>query len=251
MLRGYEFSFGCSFLCAKPTNMKTKLLLSVSLLLLLLMSACSGPRYYTNNLFEKQTAHHKVIAILPAEVIYTGKIPKELSPEDIQYIEDTESKTFQNSLYNSIMRHANTRSYFTRVNVLDISTTQKMLETAGVSLRDSWKEDDKKLAKILGVDAIVRLRIQQKRYMSDLASMGVDVGRRILYRTSNVIKLPIPSISNKTADLVVSCDVVSNNLVLWNDNSQRGTDYNTPSDKVIEEITDIFSRHFPYKQRNS
>ena len=231
--------------------MKTKLPLFICVLFLLALGACSGPRYYTNNLFEKQTAHHKVIAILPAEVIYTGNIPKELSPEDIRYIEETESKAFQNSLYNSIMRHANTRSYFTRVNVQDISTTQKMLETAGISLRGSWKEDDKTLARILGVDAVVRLRIQQKRYMSDLASMGVDVSRRILYKTSSFIKLPIPSISNKTADLVVSCYVVSNNLVLWNDNSQRGTDYNTPSDKVIEEITDNFGRHFPYKQRNS
>ena len=161
--------------------MKKNLPFYSGLLLLILFTSCAGHKYYTSSSFEQQTAKHKMIAVLPAEMIFTGTQPKNLSPEDIAAIEERESIAFQNSLYNSILRHANTKKYYTSVNVQDIGTTQKLLEENGISIRDSWKEDDKKLTKILGVDAVVRMRIQKKRYMSDLASMGVDMGKQVLY----------------------------------------------------------------------
>ena len=230
--------------------MKQNLLFSTCLFILIFFSACSGHKYYTSSSFSQQTAHHKLIAVLPAEMIFTGKQPKALTPEDIEAIEETESKSFQNSLYNSILRHANTKKYFTSISVQDISTTQKMLEENGISIRESWKEDDKKLAKILGVDAVVRMRIQKKRYMSDLASMGISVGRQVLGQIGAVSRLPIPYVSSKTNDINASCNMVSNSETLWNDSYKRGADYNSSSEAVIDEITDNFGKHFPYKKRN-
>lgn len=251
MLRRYENAFLCFYLVStKLYAMKKNLLLSVSLFITIAFCACSGHKYYTSPSFNQQTAHHKIIAILPAEMIFTGTQPKNLSPEDIAGIEETESTSFQNSLYNSILRHANTRKYYTSVTVQDIGTTQKLLAENGVTVRSSWKEDDKKLAKILGVDAVVRMRIQKKRYMSDLASMGIDMGRQVLYQTGIATKFPLPYIANKTNDIYASCNVVSNSNTLWNDNYKRGADYNSSSEVVIDEITDNFGKHFPYKQRN-
>ena len=220
-------------------------------LLIIVFASCASHKYYTSSLFDQQTAKHKTIAVLPAEMIFTGTQPKNLSPENIASIEETESIAFQNSLYNSILRHANTKKYYTSVNVQDIGTTQKLLEQNGISVRDSWKEDDKKLTSILGVDAVVRMRIEKKRYMSDLASMGVDMGRQVLYQIGAAGKIPLPGISNKTNDINASCNVISNNLTLWNDNYREGADYNTSSEAVINNITDNFGKHFPYKRRNS
>ncbi len=252
MLRRYEVSWVFFYLVAtKPYAMKKSLHLSVSLLVLVAFASCSSPKYYTSSSFAQQTRHHKIIAVLPAEMIFTGTQPKNLTPEAIAAIEETESRSFQHSLYNSILRHANTRKYFTSVAVQDLGTTEKLLEENGISIRGSWKEDDKKLAKILGVDAVVRMRIQKKRYMSDLASMGIDMGRQILYQTGVSGRLPLPYVSNKTNDIHASCNLVSNNQTLWNDHYKRGADYNTSSDIVIEEITNNFGKHFPYKQRNS
>jgi len=231
--------------------MKKNLLFYFTLSFAIVFTSCAGHKYYTSPSFDQQTARHKSIAVLPAEMIFTGTQPKNLSPEDIAAIEETESTSFQTSLYNSILRHANTRKYFTSVNVQDIGTTQKLLAENGISVRDSWKEDDKKLAKLLGADAVVRMRIQKKRYMSDLASMGVDMGRQVLYQIGAAGKFPLPSISNKTNDISASCNVVSNNQTLWNDNYQRGADYNTSSEAVINDITDNFGKHFPYKKKNS
>jgi len=216
--------------------------------LFVFLSSCAH-KYYKSSYFEQQTAKHKTIAVLPAEMIFTGTQPKNLTPEDIRKIEETESKMFQNSLYSGILRHANTRKYITTISVQDISTTQKLLEENNISIRDSWKEDDKKLAQLLGVDAVVRMRVQKKRYMSDLASMGVSVGRQVLSQIGTANNFPVPYVSNKTNDIYASCNVVSNNQTLWNDNYERSSDYNRPSEAVIDDIADNFGKHFPYRKR--
>lgn len=238
---------GCSLTLqyTKLFAMKKNLLpLSLGFTTLLLTSACAH-KYYTSSAFDQQTAHHRTIAVLPAEMIFTGTAPKNISPEEIEKIQETESKTFQYSLYNAILRHANSRKYVTTISVQDVSTTQKLLEEKNISIRDSWKEDDKKLAAILGTDAVVRLKVQKKRYMSDLASMGIGMGQQVLTRLGGI---PMP-VSDKTNDIYASCNVVSNNQTLWNDNYQKSSNYNNPSEAVIDDIADTFGRHFPYRKR--
>ncbi len=227
--------------------MKKNLLTTATVLAIIVFASCSHKRYVTSY-FDQQTAHHKLIAVLPAEMIFTGTQPKDITADDIAKIEETESKMFENYLANSILRYANTQNYYTAVGVQDISTTQKLLEDNNISIRDSWREDDKKLAKILGVDAVVRMRIQKKRYMSDLASMGVSYGKQVLYQIGNVGKF-IPNVPDKTNDIYASCNVVSNNQTLWNDDYRGSSNYNVSSERVIDEITDDFGRHFPYRKR--
>jgi hypothetical protein len=188
--------------------------------------------------------------VLPAEMIFTGKQPEGLRIEDIEKIEENESVNFQQALYNAILRHANTRKYFTRVNLQDISTTERILKDHSLSVIDTWKMDDKELAEMLKVDAIVRLRIQKQRYMSDMASYGISVGKQIVYNTGIGSKLPLPSVPNKTNDIYASCNIISNNQTLWNDSYKAASDWNSPANQIIENITDNFGRHFPYKERN-
>src|SRR6266498_754126 len=211
----------------------------------LILISCSH-KYYTS-FFDQQTLNHKIVAVLPAEMVFTGKQPDDLTAEDIARIEEAESKNFQYSLYNSILRYANSKKYFTRINLQDIVIIQKILEEHGISRKDVSKKDDKELTALLGVDAVVRMRIQKQRYMSDAASYGIGVGRQIIYNTG--LKIPLPYIPNKTNDIYASCDIVCNNLTLWNDNYKRSSDWNSPSNLVIENITDNFGRHFLYKQR--
>jgi hypothetical protein len=227
--------------------MKRNLLLITSLIAVAIFSSCAH-KSYTTSFFDQQTAGHRIIAILPAEMVYTGTQPKNITEEEIAKIEETESLTFQNSLYNGILRNANTSRYMTMISVQDISTTRGLLEQNNISIRESWKKDDKKLAEILGVDAVVRLRVQKKRYMSDLASMGIGMGRQVLSTISNA-KFPVPYVSNKTNEIYASCSVVSNSQTLWNDSYQGSADYNRPSEEVINDISDNFGRHFPYRKR--
>jgi len=214
----------------------------------LLVCSCSSHRYYTTSAFEQQAAKHKIIAVLPAEMVFTGTQPKNITPEAIAQLEEAESTLFQNALYNGILRYADTRKYMTTVAVQDITATRRMLEENGISVRDSWNEDDKKLAEVLCVDAVVRMRIVKKRYMSDLASMGISVGRQVVSQVAGG-RFPVPYVPNKTNEIYASCNVVSNRQTLWNDSYRGNSNYSTSSEQVVDAITDNFGRHFPYKRR--
>ena len=93
------------------------------------------------------------------------------------------------------------------------------------------------------------MRIQKQRYMSDLASYGISLGRQIIYNTRIASKLPVPYVPNKTNDIYASCNIVSDNQTLWNDSYRSASDWNSPANEIIESITDNFGKHFPYKQR--
>lgn len=214
----------------------------------LFLFSCSN-KYYTANNFSEKTEDHKKVAILPAEIVFSGKQPKKLSPESIAKEEERESIDFQYALLNSILRHANTKKYYTTVNFQDINTTHKILEQNNITVRDSWKMDDNEIARLLGVDAVIRMNIRKQRYMSDEASYGVDVAKQIVYKTGIGSKVPVPGSVGKTYDVYASCNLLSDNQTLWNDNYKRAADYDTQPNVIIEWITDDFGENFPYKQK--
>lgn len=213
-----------------------------------IISSCSRKVYTASN-FEEQTMEHRVVAVVPAEMIFTGTQPKNMTEEDIAKAEEFESFSFQQSLYNNILRYANSNKYQTTVNFQDITTTQKILEQNNITARDSWKMTDKELSKKLGVDAVVRMRIRKQRYMSDAASYGIGVARQVIFNTGIGNKIPVPAVNNKTNDIITSCSLVSDGQTLWNDNYTRAADWNTPANEVIEAITANFGKHFPYKKK--
>jgi hypothetical protein len=249
MLTHYEFISVCINVVVQNCFLMKKnlLYLSFATIAVIFTTSCSH-KNYTTSYFDQQTATHRLIAVLPAEMIFTGTQPKDVTPEDIAKIEETESRLFQNYLFSAILRYANSKKYYTAVGLQDISTTQKLLEDNNISIRDSWKQDDKKLARLLGVDAVVRMRIQKTRYMSDLASFGVGYGQQVLYQIGSVGKY-IPYVPNKTNDIYASCNVVSNNQTLWNDDYRGSSNYTVSSEKVVDNITDNFGRNFPYRKR--
>jgi len=215
---------------------------------IILTSSCSR-KNYAHSFFYQQTTEHKLIAILPPEMIFSGKQPKNMSEEDIRKTEEDESRMFQQSLYSSILRYANSGRYYMFVNVQDLNKTLNTLEENSVSLRDCWKMDDKKLEQLLGVDAVVRMQVTKKRYMSDKASYGVTIGRTIMSGIPGSGKIPVPSRLGRTEDISAYCSVVANNVTLWNNFYRGAADWDNPSNIIIENITGNFGRNFPYKKR--
>ena len=64
-----------------------------------LIAVASCSRNHIPSIAEEKTATHKIIAILPVEMIYTGSKPKNLNEEEILKIEENESKIFQQFLH--------------------------------------------------------------------------------------------------------------------------------------------------------
>jgi hypothetical protein len=218
----------------------------VALLMLIFFSSCH--RYYTSSSFEEKTSRHKRIAILPPQVVVTGNLPKNLSISYLEELTEKESKLFQQALYSNVLKRGNTGKYVLDVMVQPYTNTLAAFEKNNITVKDSWMMDDKELAELLDVDAVVRTSIQKERFMSDLASAGIDAGRKIL---DAVLKQPgtVPLGANKTNDIRATCTIVSNGETLWNDSYTRSSDWNTPANDIIENITNNFARHFPYKKK--
>ncbi len=214
----------------------------------IVLASCSR-KHYAYSFFDQQTQNHKTIAVLPAEIVFTGKLPKEVTTAMGDSIEEEESKQFQMSLYSSILRYANGARYYMFVNVQDINRTLNILEENKIALRQSWRMDDKKLAELLGVDAVVRMQITKKRYMSDYASYGVTVAKTVINETPLGNKIPIPNRLGRTEDISAYCSVLSNNVTLWNNHYRAAANWNNPSQYIIEDITNSFGYNFPYKRR--
>ena len=221
---------------------------STLLALFVLISFSSCHRYYTSSSFAEKSARHKSIAILPPQLVVSGTLPKNLTPYNIEQLEEKESKLFQEALYNNVLRRGNSGKYALNVSIQPYTNTLAALQKNNISIRDSWTKDDKELAAILGVDAVVRTSIQKERFMSDLASAGIDAGRRIL---DAVLTRPVllPGVTNKTNDIRASCSIISNGEALWNDSYTRESDYNYTANQLIEHLTDNFAKHFPYKRK--
>ena len=210
---------------------------------LVVASSCS--RHHTSSVVYQKTAKHRIIAVLPAEMIYTGTVSKNAKQEDLDKMEETESRIFQQYLHDNILQNGNTAKYALTVSVQNYTNTLHVLSENNISLRDSWYRSDEELCRLLKVDALVRMKVQKKRYMSDAASMGIDYGRQVL---GAVLKRNVYAPS-KTNDIFASCSIVSNGETVWNDNYRRATDWDTPTDIVVNSITENFAYHIPYRQK--
>ena len=209
----------------------------------LICTSCS--RNHVPSMAEEKTASHKSVAVLPVEMIMTGTRPKNLTDEDIRKIEETESKTFQQFLHDNILRNGNTDRYMLMVTVQNYINTINLLNENNISIRNSWFKTDDELCRILNVDAVIRMKVQEKKYMSDHASMGIDYGRQVI---GAVFKKNV-YVPNKTNDILASCSIISKGETLWNDNYKSSSDWDTQPEYVINNITRNFASRLPYRKR--
>jgi hypothetical protein len=221
---------------------------STFLAFFVLIAFSSCHRYFTSASFAEKAARHKTVAILPPQVVFTGNLPKGVSATTIAETEEKESMLFQEALYSNVLKRGNGRKQILGVNVQPNNNTLATLKANGISLRESWTMTDIELAKVLGVDAVVRTLIQKDRLMSDLASAGIDYGKRVIERViSGPGTLALPG--TKTNDIRATCSIISNGETLWSDSYTKGSDWNSPANTIINSITDNFAKHFPYRKQ--
>ena len=223
----------------------------IVIMLCIIATACSGPHYFLAPDFNTKTATHKTVAIIPFEMIFAGKKPKKLTDDEIKKIEEGESQAFQMSLYNNLLRFARTKRGTIMIAFQPYEKTNKILQDAGITVREVWATDPQKLAQILGVDAVVKSRVQKTRYMSDLASYGIDLGKDILFSIGlEFAPLLFPIVGSSRTNDIDSQSTLYNGAdgyVLWKDMYKTASDWNAPANQVIENLNSYFARNFPYR----
>ncbi len=217
----------------------------------LLCLACTAVDYQSPR-FRELTLGHRTVAVLPFEMVFQGKAPEGLSAAQIRAIEEGESLAFQTSLYFRLLNRVGKGKI--GVEVQPVEVTNRILADHRIAIRESWEMPTEALARTLGVDAVVRTRVEKTRYLSDLASYGIDVGSHVAaeivhHATGGDVHLPIPYGLSKTHDIFADGALLSgrDGGLLWRVAVYRETDWTRPANDVIEGLTKKLAKKFPYR----
>jgi hypothetical protein len=224
----------------------------VNSIILFLLLACIGgcKPYYLASDFNNRTAQHKVAAILPFEMLFTGKKPEKLSDDDVRIIEEAESKAFMISYYNRILASTRNGKKPIRIDIQHYDKTLSILKDNNIDIRSSWKESPDKLAKTLGVDAVVKAHIEKRRLMSDFASYGIDIGRHILgILTDYSAWMFLPSDVTRSKEVKTSYALIDKDgYTLWSIAYDEEADWHQSSNEIIDHVNHKAAKRFPYRQ---
>lgn len=232
------------FLNYKCMMQKAIKIAGLTLLVAIFSTACN--RFYKNPEFARKTADHKIIAVLPYQIVITGRLPKEMTPEVKEKIETAESIGFQRNYYSQI-HTVGTRRHPLSVIVQPIERTNQLLTDKGITPTASWDKDPQELAKILGVDAVIRNKAIKVRYLSDLESLGIDLGTFVL---SGILGVPVFGLT-RTNEVEVTSNIIAANTGenLFSGRDELRVDWSRPANEAIEQINRRIVRRFPYVKK--
>lgn len=231
--------------------MKKNTVISISLLIGFILTSCNSGVFLISD-FSKKTKSHKKIAVIPVQTVLSGKQPAGISTDQIAQIEEGEGIAFQTSLYNALLAKCGSKKRDIKIEIQTIEKTNSILKDSNISIRDAWEKSPEKLATILGVDAVVKTKVEKTRYMSDLASYGITLGADVLNILTNGSTWPfIPGGISKTNDINSDCNLLngSDGSLLWRIAVQTATDYSMPANQIIDNLNHKFARKFPYRKK--
>lgn len=214
-----------------------------ALLLTFLIASCSGKKYLAPN-FETIAAAHKVIAILPFTVKYTGNLPPFFAFKDIEFVSKKEGQAFQQSFYNQLGSLKNSI-----IVQPPITTREKLknLDTKGTSL--SYAD----YCKALGVNAVISVNISKLKLFTNLDSLGIYFPRDIkeklkLGKTDLNDNLPqIPGNAERTYILKSEISITDDkNTLLWKYADNLETNWSADGVETINRLTQQLQNDFPY-----
>lgn len=222
-----------------------------------LVGIASCARDYTTPVFSSKTVGHKMVAILPYQMVYTGRIDEKLTPDDIRKINEAEAQAFQRALHNQLLRESGASKKDIKIEFQTPERTNKILVDSGIALVDAWKETPERLAKILGVHAIVYTRVEKEKFLTDLESFGLEIAGDILdkIKLPEGVTIPVgadPDFYNRTYRIKIDCQLLNaaDASLLWKLPMDTDIDWNSRANDVIEQSARYCAKKFPYRNRS-
>ncbi len=216
----------------------------ISLALVLGLMSCQNR--YANTDYRPGPLTDKYIAILPYEVITEGRMPKEITEEQISEIEDAESEAFQASLYFQILDRLDSRRYRNQnISLQAYHETNKKIEAAGYTIRESWNIPADELAEILEVDAVFSAQVHKTQYLTDFESYGIFLTQAVMQSFSTGFWWFLPD--NRTSDVRVYANLIDtqDGQSLWATSRICPTDWNWQTRDVVEKVNYRISKRLP------
>ncbi len=208
-----------------------KQMLFAALATILLVSC--GPKIYKSNDFSNALTKHKTVAILPAEVNIQLR-PNQTKNMTAEQMEDMRLKTaydIQEKMQGWFLRRGEKYNY--TVTFQDVIKTNSMLKEAGITYADLKTTDRSKLAKVLGVDAVMQDRLSMEKPMSEGAAVAVGL---LVGAWGN---------TNKVATTINIHDGTSGNL-LWKYDYEASGSVGSSTTRLVDALMRNATKKFPY-----
>jgi len=174
---------------------------------------------------------HRLIAILPFETtIQYNKLPKDVTPEQVEQNEDELDFVFQSQLYNRFLKK---RAQFF-IDFQDIDHTNMVLKRNKIDIKKLGEYSKDELARLLDVDAVVSGQVVTTKPMSTGAALAVGILFDI-WGTTN------------TADVTVSLHDGKDSKLLWRFNHVYSGTVGSSPEQLANEMMQVISRKFPYR----
>lgn len=224
--------------------------LTLSLFVLITSSCASYKRQITKDYY-KHSQDHKTVAVVPFDITVKGKTLDELSPQEIDDFILEESVLFQQSLYSELLRRSGNSKGDIQVTIQDVRTTNKLLTDAGVDGLNIQEHTARQLGDILGVDAIVSVKLIKEKFLNREMALAAEILRETIQNST--INLPTtPSQSRKLTrsskvDMYSYVLDVDSESALWQYNFEYDLSWDMDTDDAVELINARIARRFPYR----
>jgi hypothetical protein len=211
-----------------------RLLLSLSIFAFFI--AGCAPTIYKTKDFTSKTVNHKIVAILPADVIIQLR-PKEMkntSAEQLIRLEEQTGTSIQDRMYSWFLKRSDKFKY--TVSFQDISRTNALLLQAGLDYEHIKTKTKDELARLLEVDAVISTKAIMEKPMSDGAAIvvGVLIGS---WGSTNQVQTSISINEATKGELVWKYDYVASGSV------------GSSPDRLVNDLMRNASRKFPYNKK--
>lgn len=199
---------------------------------ILVLASC-GPQIYKSTDFSSALTKHRTVAILPAEVTIQLR-PNQAKGMTAEQMEDMRLKTaydVQEKMQGWFLRRG--EKYHYTVTFQDVIKTNGLLKDAGISYADLKTTDRSKLAKVLGVDAVMQDRLSMEKPMSEGAAVAVGL---LVGAWGN---------TNKVATTINIHDGSSGNL-LWKYDYEASGSVGSSTSRLVDALMRNATKKFPY-----
>ena len=205
-------------------------------LILILFIASCGPKIYKSNEFDDVASKHKIVAILPADVTISLRpnAAKKMTAEELEKNRESTAYAIQDKMYSWFLRRSDKLNY--TVKFQDVSKTNSILKEAGYSYTDIRTGSKEKLAKLLGVDAVISNMTRMDKPMSEgvAVAVGILIGA---WGSTNNVNTTINIHEAKEGDLIWKYDYVA-----------QGSVGSSP-ENLVNALMRNASRKFPYNEK--
>lgn len=171
--------------------------------MLFVFTAHSQTHLYENPDFDRLTASHEIIAIVPFKTSVTlrPKQMKDITPEQLSKMEESEGLSIQSAMYSWFLKREKQQKL--KVKVQDTNTTNALLRRNYITSESLADYTPDELAEILGVDAVIMGTFETNKPMSEGASvaLGMLVG---FYGSTNKAVINLSIYNAEQGELLVN-----------------------------------------------